>query len=205
MKHLPTLLLSLAALVLPAAPAALAQEGEPSSAPANPRIRLETSKGSFTLELYPEKAPLTVENFLGYVDSGQYEGTIFHRVIPDFMVQGGGFTEGLTQKPTGPPVRNEADNGLSNDRGTVAMARTSNPHSATAQFFVNVIDNDYLNHTAPDFNRYGYTVFGRVVEGMDVVDAISKVPATTRGPYQNLPVEPVVIRTVKRLDGASAP
>lgn len=205
MKHLPTLLLSLAALLLPAAPAALAQEGEPSSAPANPRIRLETSKGSFTLELYPEKAPLTVENFLGYVDSGQYEGTIFHRVIPDFMVQGGGFTEDLTQKPTGPPVRNEADNGLSNDRGTVAMARTSNPHSATAQFFVNLIDNDYLNHTAPDFNRYGYTVFGRVVEGMDVVDAISKVPTTTRGPYQNLPVEPVVIRTVKRLDGASAP
>jgi peptidyl-prolyl cis-trans isomerase B (cyclophilin B) len=205
MKYLPTLLLSLSALLLPAAPAALAEEGEPSSAPANPRIEIETNKGSFTLELYPEKAPLTVENFLGYVDSGQYEGTIFHRVIPDFMVQGGGFTEDLTQKPTGPPVRNEADNGLSNDRGTVAMARTSNPHSATAQFFVNVIDNDYLNHTAPDFNRYGYTVFGRVVEGMDVVDAISKVPTTTRGPYQNLPVEPVVIRTVKRLDGTSAP
>lgn len=205
MKHLPILLLSLAALSLAAAPAALAQEGEPASAPANPRIRFETSKGAFTLELYPEKAPLTVENFLGYVDSGQYEGTILHRVIPDFMIQGGGFTEDLTQKPTGPPVRNEADNGLSNDRGTVAMARTSNPHSATAQFFVNVADNHYLNHTAPDFNRYGYTVFGRVVEGMDVVDAISKVPTTARGPYQNLPVEPVVIRTVKRLSGAPAP
>jgi cyclophilin family peptidyl-prolyl cis-trans isomerase len=161
-----------------------------------PRVEVETTLGSFTLELYPDKAPKTVENFLSYVRSGHFDGTIFHRVIPQFMVQGGGFTADLKQKPSGAPVQNEADNGLKNDRGTVAMARTGDPHSATAQFFVNVVDNAYLNHTSKDVRGWGYTVFGRVTEGMAVVDAISKVRTGRQGPMENVPVEPVVIRKV---------
>jgi len=178
------------ALLLPAvlmASPAGAEEGS------NPRVTLETSKGKIVLELYPDKAPKTVENFLGYVESGHYDGTIFHRVIPNFMVQGGGFTAGMEQKPTRAPIENEADNGLTNDRGTVAMARTSDPHSASAQFFVNSKDNDFLNHTAKTASGWGYAVFGRVVEGMEVVDAISGVETTRKGMMADVPAESVVI------------
>ena len=146
----------------------------------NPRVIIETSMGKIVLELYPDKAPKTVGNFLTYCKSGQYDGTVFHRVIPNFMIQGGGFTPNMKQKPTGQPITNEADNGLKNDRGTIAMARTQAPHSATAQFFINTVDNDFLNHRSKDQGGWGYTVFGRVVEGMDVVDAISKVKTGTR-------------------------
>ncbi len=158
-----------------------------------PRVTLETSKGTVVLELDQEKAPETVKNFLAYVESGFYDGTVFHRVIPGFMVQGGGFTPDMQQKPTRDKIQNEADNGLDNERGTVAMARTNDPHSATAQFFVNVADNDFLDHTSKDARGWGYAVFGRVVEGMDVVDAIVKVPTANRGMHQNVPVEPVLI------------
>jgi peptidyl-prolyl cis-trans isomerase B (cyclophilin B) len=161
---------------------------------AAPRVVLETTLGDIVLELDPGKAPGTVENFLTYVRDGFYDGTIFHRVIPDFMIQGGGFTPDLQQKPTRPSIQNEADNGLKNRRGTLAMARTSNPHSATAQFFINVVDNHYLDHTAKTGKGWGYTVFGRVVEGMDVVDAIAATPTTRRGSQPNLPVDAVVIR-----------
>jgi cyclophilin family peptidyl-prolyl cis-trans isomerase len=169
------------------------------SAPAaGPRVRFDTSLGSFTLELYPEKAPATVENFLRYVDDGHYDGTIFHRVIADFMIQGGGFTPGLKQKPTRPPIKNEADNGLSNSRSSVAMARTSQPHSATAQFFINTVDNDFLDK-ARAADRVGYCVFGQVVEGMDVVDKIRRVQTTTKGGMQDVPAQDVVITSAKRV------
>jgi len=163
---------------------------------ANPRVALETTKGRIVLELDAAAAPKTVENFLGYVESGFYDGTIFHRVIPNFMVQGGGFTTDMNQKPTGDPIENEADNGLKNARGTIAMARTNNPHSATAQFFINTVDNGPLDHTGKDVRGWGYAVFGKVVEGMDVVDAIEKVSTTNNGPYANVPAEPVVIEKV---------
>ena len=141
----------------------------------NPTIKLETSFGDIVLELYPDKAPKTVENFLGYVQSGYYDGTIFHRVISDFMIQGGGFNETFFKKPTLPPVKNEADNGLINNRGMVAMARTSAPHSATSQFFINSISNAFLNFKHAAASGWGYCVFGRVILGMDVVDKISAV------------------------------
>lgn len=159
-----------------------------------PMVLLKTSMGDITLELYPDKAPKTVENFLTYVKSGHYNGTIFHRVINGFMIQGGGFTPEMEQKPTRPPIENEAANGLRNRRGTIAMARTPDPHSATAQFFINVVDNDFLDFRSPDPQGFGYCVFGRVVNGMDVVDKIKAVPTTTRGFHENVPVEPVVIR-----------
>lgn len=158
-----------------------------------PMVLLKTSMGDITLELYPDKAPKTVENFLTYVKSGHYNGTIFHRVINGFMIQGGGFTPEMEQKATRPPIENEAANGLRNQRGTIAMARTPDPHSATAQFFINVVDNDFLNFRSPDPQGFGYCVFGRVVKGMDVVDKIKAVPTTTRGFHENVPVEPVVI------------
>ena len=165
---------------------------------------IETSKGDITIELYPDKAPKTVENFLAYVREGYYDGTIFHRVIPDFMIQGGGLTEDMRQKPTRPPIVNEATNGLKNERGTVAMARTREIDSATAQFFINVpeahedqgdavADNAFLNHKSKSPRGFGYAVFGRVVEGMEVVDRIAQVPTTTVGPFRNVPREPVVI------------
>ena len=160
---------------------------------ANPQVALETSKGTIVFELYPDKAPKTVENFLGYVESGFFDGTIFHRVIPDFMVQGGGFTPDMKKKATGAPVENEADRGLPNDRGTVAMARTNDPHSATAQFFINTVDNGYLNHTSKTTRGWGYTAFAKVVEGMDVVDAISAVKTARKGAMANVPVETVTI------------
>jgi cyclophilin family peptidyl-prolyl cis-trans isomerase len=154
---------------------AAALAAEPAKAPAHPQVTLETSKGTIVLELYPEKAPKTVENFLAYVKAGHYAGTVFHRVIPGFMVQGGGFAADGQQKPTRPPVQNEADNGLKNDKGTIAMARTPDPHSASSQFFINTVNNDFLNFKSKDAQGWGYTVFGKVTSGMDVVAAISKV------------------------------
>ncbi len=159
----------------------------------NPQVVLETSKGRIVLELFPDRAPKTVDNFLGYVRWGHYDGTIFHRVIPNFMIQGGGITPDMKEKSTGLPIDNEADNGLKNRRGTVAMARTPDPHSATAQFFINTKDNRSLDHKAKTPTGWGYTVFGKVVEGMDVVDAISQVKTGTKGDYENVPVEPVII------------
>lgn len=159
----------------------------------NPRVLFTTSMGEITLEIDPLRAPVTSENFLAYVSSGHFDGTIFHRVIPGFMIQGGGFSADMRQKPTCASITNEADNGLKNERGTVAMARTSDPHSATSQFFINLADNGFLNHTAKTGQGWGYAVFGRVVEGMDVVDAIAQVPTGTHGPHSDVPQKPVVI------------
>ena len=156
-------------------------------------VKLHTNHGVITLELDAEKAPVTVANFLAYVESGHYNNTVFHRVIDGFMIQGGGFEPGMNQKPTGEQIKNEADNGLKNDRGTIAMARTQAPHSATAQFFINVADNAFLNHTSPDLQGWGYCVFGKVSEGMDVVDAIRKVKTGSSGFHQDVPKEDVII------------
>ncbi len=156
-------------------------------------VKLHTNHGVITLELDADKAPVTVANFLAYVEAGHYNNTIFHRVIDGFMIQGGGFEPGMNQKPTGEQIKNEADNGLKNERGTIAMARTQAPHSATAQFFINVADNDFLNHRSPDLQGWGYCVFGRVSEGMDVVDAIRKVKTGSSGFHQDVPKEDVVI------------
>jgi len=167
---------------------------------ADPRVELKTNRGAIVLELYPEKAPKTVANFLQYVKDGHYNGTTFHRVIDGFMVQGGGFDKDMRQKPTTrPPVPNEAGNGLKNDVGTIAMARTSDPHSATAQFFINVNANNSLNHRAPTPADYGYTVFGKVISGMDVVDRIAKSPTGNAGQHQNVPREPIVIESASVL------
>ncbi len=164
------------------------------AAESNPIVRMQTSKGVIVLELNSAKAPRTVENFLRYVEDGFYDGTIFHRVIEGFMMQGGGFTADYKKKPTRAPVANEADNGLKNDRGTIAMARTSNPNSATAQFFINVVDNSRLNHSSPTRRGWGYAVFGRVTEGMDVVDKIRRVKTGSGGPFrQDTPQTPVII------------
>lgn len=160
----------------------------------NPVVILSTSKGDIKIELYKDKAPITVENFLSYVNDGFYNGTIFHRVIPNFMIQGGGFTPDFTQKPTKAPIKNEANNGIKNDRGTIAMARTQVVDSASSQFFINVVNNDFLNNGARD---YGYAVFGKVVEGMDVVDAIAGVATGNKGMYGDVPQEDVVIESVK--------
>ena len=158
-----------------------------------PMVKLETSLGEITLELYPDKAPATVANFLQYVKDGFFNGTIFHRVIDGFMIQGGGFDAQMSQKPTRETIQNEADNGLSNDAYTIAMARTPDPHSATAQFFINVASNSMLNHTAKTPQGWGYAVFGKVVKGNDVVDKIKAVPTANKGMQQNVPVEPVTI------------
>ncbi len=160
----------------------------------NPVVIISTSKGDIKVELFKNEAPVTVENFLSYANDGFYDGTIFHRVIPNFMVQGGGFTPDFAQKPTKAPIKNEANNGLKNDRGTLAMARTQVVDSATSQFFVNVVDNDFLNNGARDF---GYAVFGKVVDGMDVVDAIAAVPTSNKGMHGDVPTEDVVIESVK--------
>jgi peptidyl-prolyl cis-trans isomerase B (cyclophilin B) len=165
----------------------------------DPVVEVATNHGTFVITLSPATAPNSVENFLRYVDAKHYDGTIFHRVIPTFMVQGGGYDQRLDRKPTLPPVRNEADNGIPNTRGTVAMARTSDPHSATAQFFVNVADNAFLDHTAKHDQGWGYAVFGRVTEGMDVVDKIKAVKTGAMGPFaKDAPLEPVVITHVRR-------
>jgi len=160
-------------------------------------VRMHTSKGLIVLELDETRAPKTTENFLQYVRDGFYDGTIFHRVINNFMIQGGGFKPGMVQKPTRAPIDNEAANGLRNERGTIAMARTTDPHSATAQFFINVVDNDFLNFTAPQPQGWGYCVFGRVTEGMRVVDEIKGVPTRTFAGHQNVPVEDVVIDRIE--------
>jgi cyclophilin family peptidyl-prolyl cis-trans isomerase len=172
---------------------------QPATPPgALPMVTIRTSKGDIRLELYPEQAPVTVENFLAYVDNGHYQGTIFHRVISGFMIQGGGFTSDLVQKPTLAPIKNEANNGLTNDRGTIAMARTQIIDSATSQFFINVVDNANLNFRSPDPAGFGYCVFGRVVEGMDVVDAIRNVQTGVRNHMRDVPVETVEILDVIR-------
>ncbi len=163
-------------------------------------ITLNTNKGTIKVELDTDKAPATCENFLSYLDSGHYNGTVFHRVIPSFMVQGGGFSEDMQQKPTNKPVDNEADNGLLNDNGTLAMARTADPHSATSQFFINVNDNSFLNHTEKSPNGWGYCVFGKVVEGMDVVMEMSTVPTGNMGGHGDVPVEPLIIESAVRDD-----
>ena len=181
---------------------ALVASGVTAAEGTDPRVVLETSKGRIVLELNAQRAPGTVENFLAYVESGFYDGTVFHRVIPGFMNQGGGYTPDLELKPTRAPIANEADNGLSNDIGTVAMARKPDPHSATAQFFINTAKNDYLNHTAKDSRGWGYTVFGQVVEGMDTVEAISAVQTGRMGGMDNVPLEPVIIKSARRQTAA---
>ena len=165
---------------------------------ANPQVALNTSKGRIVLELDAEKAPVTVANFLSYVDDGFFSGTIFHRVIKSFMIQGGGFTADLEKKATQAPIENEAANGLKNDRGTIAMARTGDPHSATAQFFINTVDNAALDY--PGSDGWGYAVFGRVIEGLDVVDAIAGVATGLSGGMGNVPREAVVIESIERVE-----
>ncbi|HOY70762.1 MAG TPA: peptidylprolyl isomerase [Methylotenera sp.] len=161
-------------------------------------VKLQTNFGDITIELNAEKAPITVANFLQYVDSGFFDGTIFHRVIDNFMIQGGGFDEKMQQKATQAQIQNEANNGLSNDQYTIAMARTNVPHSASSQFFINVNNNDFLNHTAPTPNGWGYCVFGKVTAGMDVVDKIKKVATTSKHGHQDVPAENVVIQKASR-------
>lgn len=162
-----------------------------------PIVQLETTAGNIVLELNSEKAPLTVANFIDYVESGHYDGTIFHRVIDGFMIQGGGMTADMSEKNTGTPIKNEADNGLANKTGTIAMARTSDPHSATAQFFINVKDNDFLNYSSPTPQGWGYAVFGQVIEGMDIVNQIKGVPTGRFGYHADVPTTPIVINTAK--------
>jgi len=177
----------------------------PTAAGEASKVALETDKGKIVIELYPDKAPKTVQNFLDYVDAGHYNSTIFHRVIPNFMIQGGGMTPDMAEKPKNAPIQNEADNGLKNLRGTLAMARTGEPHSASSQFFINVADNAFLNHRGKSFEGWGYAVFGQVVDGMDVVDAIVAVPRGNRGPHGDVPIEPVVMQRVTVLPETPAP
>ncbi len=168
---------------------------------ANPRVRIETTKGVIVAELFPKAAPKTVANFLGYVKDGFYNGTIFHRVIKNFMIQGGGFTKDMTEKPTKPPVMNEADNGLKNTLGTLAMARTSDPNSATAQFFINTKDNAFLDFHGKDEQGWGYCVFGKVVSGLNVVRAIENEPTGNSGMFQDVPQTPIEITRVTLVTG----
>jgi cyclophilin family peptidyl-prolyl cis-trans isomerase len=178
------------------APAAPAKAPAPAK---NPIVIMDTSMGTVKMEIFVDKAPISAANFLQYVDAGFYNGTIFHRVIPGFMIQGGGFTPDMTEKPTRDPIKNEAGNGLTNDVGTLAMARTSDVNSATAQFFINVANNSFLNHTDNSDQGYGYAVFGKVVSGMDVVKKIEVVETSTASNgFENVPVTPVVIKTMKR-------
>ena len=163
-------------------------------------IILKTNHGDISIELDHQAAPLSSANFVAYARDNFYNGTIFHRVIDGFMIQGGGFEPGLNQKPTGKPIENEANNGLKNDRGTIATARTMDPHSATAQFFINVKDNDFLNHSAPTAQGWGYAVFGKVVDGLEVIDAIKGVATGSMGGHQDVPVDDVVIETVEVVD-----
>ncbi|HNV87790.1 MAG TPA: peptidylprolyl isomerase [Methylotenera sp.] len=166
---------------------------------AAPSVEFQTSQGNFTVELYPEKAPKTVANFLQYVKDGFYENTIFHRVINRFMIQGGGFERDLTEKNTRAPIANESNNGLLNETGTIAMARTADPDSATAQFFVNLADNQFLNYTSPDPDQIGYCVFGKVTSGFDVVQKIGLSPTTSMGRNADVPIRPIIIKSVKLL------
>lgn len=180
-----------------------AAAGPPARAADNPRVNLDTSLGSIVIELEPEKAPTTVENFLKYVESGYYKGTIFHRVIDGFMIQGGGFTSDMRKKSNSyPAIKLESRNGLKNKKYTVAMARTNVPDSATSQFFINVVDNPRLDYPAPD--GHGYAVFGRVVEGQDVVDKIKAVPTTKRAGHEDVPIDPIVIRSAELVGAGQA-
>lgn len=165
-----------------------------------PQVLMTTTVGPMTLELDQDKAPKTVANFLAYVENGFYNGTIFHRVINNFMIQGGGFDAQMSQKTTNAPIENEADNGLKNDRGSIAMARTQDPHSATAQFFINVQDNDFLNHSGKNMQGWGYAVFGRVIAGEDVLDKIRVVQTGNRAGHQDVPVEPILIESMAVLE-----
>ncbi len=166
-------------------------------------ITFHTNFGDISIELDFEKAPLSAANFLQYARDGFYTGTIFHRVIPNFMIQGGGFTEDMEQKDTQDPIENEADNGLKNDRGTLAMARTMDPHSATAQFFINVVDNDFLNFSGKNQQGWGYAVFGKVTEGLDVIDQIKGVKTSSQGMHGDVPVDPIVVNNVTVSDAYS--
>ena len=168
----------------------------------NTMLQMNTSMGSIEIELFAEQAPLSTANFLEYVNSDFFDGLIFHRVIPGFMIQGGGMDAKMREKPNNAPIQNEADNGLKNDRGTLAMARTNNPHSATSQFFINLVNNDFLNHTSKDGRGWGYAVFGKVTKGMDVVDAIAQVSTGSSGYHENVPKQPVVIESVELLTSA---
>ena len=192
---LRTIALGIALLAFTACSGAEEPPASGAAAGGKTMVTMKTSLGDVRIELDADKAPITVENFLAYVDDGFYDGTLFHRVIPNFMVQGGGFDEDMSQKPTRAPIENEARNGLENRTGTLAMARTSDPNSATAQFFINLVDNDFLNHGSRDF---GYAVFARVVDGMDVVEKIAAVPTGNRGGHQNVPLDPVTIVSVTR-------
>lgn len=167
----------------------------------NPKVKIQTNQGDIILELYPDKAPKSVANFLQYAEEGFYSDTLFHRVIDSFMIQGGGFSPRFERKPTHAPIMNEADNGLHNSRGTIAMARTSEPHSATAQFFINVVDNPFLDHQDKSPRGWGYTVFGKVTAGMDVVDAIRALPTGPGGPFpRDVPKSPVIILAVSHMN-----
>jgi cyclophilin family peptidyl-prolyl cis-trans isomerase len=172
----------------------------PSSTGTNPMVEMRTSLGTMKIELHPDKAPKTVENFLQYAREGFYDGTVFHRVISGFMIQGGGFTPDMSEKETRAPIENEASNGLKNVRGSLAMARTGDPHSASSQFFINTVDNPFLDFTAETVQGYGYAVFGQVVEGLETLDAIKKVSTASRGGYDDVPVDPVVIESVRVLN-----
>jgi peptidyl-prolyl cis-trans isomerase B (cyclophilin B) len=176
----------------------------PASATENPQVIMETSKGTVVIELNSKKAPITTANFLAYVESGFYDNTIFHRVIRDFMIQGGGLTVDMQKKPNQAPIRNEADNGLKNNTGTIAMARTGDPHSATSQFFINVKDNPFLNHQAKTPRGWGYCVFGRVIKGMDVVRAIESVPTGRKAGRADVPLDPVVIKRMTKVKPVKA-
>lgn len=187
--------LSLAFVITPVIAASNTLNSNQGTTMSNPQVKMLTNKGEILIELDAEKAPKTVENFLNYVKEGFYDGTIFHRVINNFMVQGGGFEPGMKQKKTNDAIENEANNGLKNDSYTLAMARTSDPHSATAQFFINVSDNDFLNFTAPTPQGWGYAVFGRVIEGTEVVDAIKQVKTGSKGFHQDVPAEDVIIES----------
>ena len=194
MKHFAGLFM---AITVGLVPATGFTQDDPATTGANMvTVTMETSKGVITLELDKEKAPESVENFVAYAKSGHYDGTVFHRVIPGFMIQGGGFDTAMKQKATNPPIRIEADNGLKNTRGTVAMARTSDPNSATSQFFINAKDNDFLNHTAPTPQGWGYAVFGKVTDGMDVVESIENVATANKAGHQDVPVTEVIIEKV---------
>jgi peptidyl-prolyl cis-trans isomerase B (cyclophilin B) len=186
-------LLSATLCVVPAA-------GSQADDKANPMVRLTTNYGELEIELYKSKAPVTVDNFLRYVKEGFYDGTIFHRVIPNFMNQGGGFEPGMKQKQTHSPIENEADNGLKNERGTLAMARTNDPHSATSQFFINTKDNDFLNHTGKSPQGWGYAVFARVTKGMETVDKIAAVPTGNVGMHGDVPKDDVVIQKAEVIE-----
>jgi cyclophilin family peptidyl-prolyl cis-trans isomerase len=189
-----TWMVCLTLALMQASPAA--QNSSPEPVPGNPLVVVETSAGSFTIELFKDKAPVSVENFLQYVRDGFYSGTIFHRVVPGYVIQGGGFTEDLAEKRTRPPIQNEADNKISNRRGTVAVARTRALRSGTSQFFVNLANNTSLDFTGYSPEEFGYAVFGRVIAGMDVVDRIGAIPTSDRGGMANVPVAPVIIKAV---------